>query len=449
MFPVVRRGVAVYVEGDGDAVEWAVKMTRLPEEATLKAVLGRQAVGPELLGTLATRLARFHAAAEGGPGVSALGRFEVVAGNARENFLQSQAQVGGTVSVAVFERLRALTEDHLRSLRPLIEDRAERGVPRDTHGDLRLDHVYLFPERSPPDDVVIIDCVEFSERFRYADPVNDVAFLVMDLAYHGRRDLARSFASSYFREAGDEEGRALLPFYSAYRAVVRAKVAGLKQAEPEVTPNEREAARASAWGHWLLALGELEEPLRKPCLLLVGGLPGTGKSTLARNLAQRANFTVIRSDVVRKDLAGVSANEPNPSFFAEGIYANEWTERTYAECLRRAEGILFEGGRVLIDATFREDRRRRMFLDAAGRNGIPGRVFLCRADAGIVRERLRLRRGDASDADWSVYQETVGLWQEPSPAVLSAVYYVDTGGSPEEALAFALDQLRHAGLAGS
>ena len=173
-------------------------------------------------------------------------------------------------------------------------------MPRDTHGDLHLDHVYLFPDRAPPADLVIIDCIEFNERFRFADPVADMAFLVMDLAFHGRRDLARAFADAYFRASGDEEGRALLPFYTAYRAAVRGKVEGMELAEREVPEAERAAALVRARAHWLLALGELEEPGRRPCLVLVGGLPGTGKSTLARGLAEQAGFTVIRSDLVRR-----------------------------------------------------------------------------------------------------------------------------------------------------
>src|SRR5262249_55001264 len=150
------------------------------------------------------------------------------------------------------------------------------------------------PDREPPGDLIAIDCIEFNERFRCADPVADAAFLVMDLIFHGRRDLADVFADAYFRAAGDVEGRALLPFYTAYRAAVRGKVEGFELTEKEIPEDERTAASARARAHWLLALGELEEPDRRPCLVLVGGLPGTGKSTLARGLAERADFIVIR-----------------------------------------------------------------------------------------------------------------------------------------------------------
>src|SRR6516162_5740462 len=201
--PVSHTESGVKMEGRGELVEWAVKMKRLPEEATLEKRLQRGQVEVGLLKALARKVAMFHARAETGEHVSAFGRFEVVARNARENFDQVAPQVGTTLSQAVFERLRRLTEEALARLGPMIESRAERGGPRDTHGDLHLDHVYLFPEREPPADLVIIDCIEFNERFRYADPVADMAFLRMDLTFHDRRDLARAFADAYFRAAGD------------------------------------------------------------------------------------------------------------------------------------------------------------------------------------------------------------------------------------------------------
>jgi aminoglycoside phosphotransferase family enzyme/predicted kinase len=440
--PIVRRGDSLHVDPadrTGHVVEWAVKMRRLSDEATLRWRLLHGQVDAERMRAFGRKVAEFHAAAESGPAISEAGRFATVAGNCRENFEQSAGHVGRTVDAAVFERIRRLTEESLDRLRPIIEARAARGVPRDTHGDLRLDHIYAFPGRSPPDDLVVIDCIEFNERFRHADPVADMAFVVMDLTFHGRRDLARVFADAYFEASGDAEGRELLPLYVTYRAVVRAKVEGFELGEREIPAEEKDAAIGRAHAHSLVALGALERPERRPCLVMTSGLPGSGKSTLARGLAERGGFEVIRTDVVRKELAGQSAER-------EEIYKSDWSDRTYRECLRRAEEILFRGRRVIVDANFRRDAMRRLFVDSARRWGVPCVLFHCRTTPDVARRRLETRRGDASDADWEIRQQLADEWEEFGTDVRPAVHAIDTIGTQQEAVAAAIEVLREVGL---
>ncbi|HEY7426852.1 MAG TPA: AAA family ATPase [Gemmataceae bacterium] len=443
--PVTRHGEGLRFGGEGEALEWAVQMERLPEEATLLNRLRRGAIDAGRVETLAQRVAAFHVATETSPHIATFARFDAIAANIGDNLKVADADVDNLIRRPVLERLHARMEETLARLRPRIESRAARGIPHDTHGDLRLEHIYLFPDKQPPDDLVIIDCIEFNERFRYADPVADMAFVVMDLMFEGRRELARTFADAYFQAMGDEEGRELLPLYTAYRSTVRAKVGGIKCAETEIPESERAAIRARVRAHWLLALGEVAEADRKPCLVLVGGLPGSGKSTLARGLAERSPFHVLRSDEVRKDLAQ-STGIPLQSSTTANIYTPEWTTKTYAECLRRAEELLFSGERVLVDATFREERWRRTFLEAAVRWGVPALLLLCRADPDIVRARLERRRRDVSDADWSVYLSLARSWQEVGDSTRPFSHEIASGGSVEETLAQGLEMLRTVGL---
>ncbi|MGO9920732.1 MAG: AAA family ATPase [Isosphaeraceae bacterium] len=444
--PIALDGPRVRVEGTGPAIEWAVKMQRLPETATLRSAVDDDRVDRTTIEELARRIADFHRRADRDGDIAEYGCFEVVARNARENFEQSAAQIGTTVSSSVFERLRTLTEEALVRLRPTIDERASRHVTCDTHGDLRLDHVYLFPQREPPGDMVIIDCIEFNPRFRAADPVADMAFLTMDLIRRGRRDVAACFRDAYFEASGDAQGRVLVPFYLAYRAAVRAKVDGMKAREPEVGEVERSVAQAAASAHWLVALGSLEEPRNRPCLVLLGGLPGTGKSTLAQALANRAGFVVIRSDLVRKELAGASGRDPAAASYGAAIYSAEWTERTYRECVRRAAAELRAGKRALIDATFRDESERASALDAAHRWGVPGLLLICQADPALVKDRLDRRRDDASDADWAIYLEAARRWEPLAPRTERLAHVIDSGQDSRAPLDQSLEVLRRVEL---
>ena len=440
--PIVRENGRVRIEGGGEPIEWAVKMTRLPDNATLERRLERGELNTVQLTNLAAKLADFHANADRGERISRCGRFDVVAGNARENFEQATPEVGRTVHPDVFRRLRTLMEILSVRLRPTIESRAERQAPCDTHGDLHLDHVYLFPDRAPPNDLIVIDCIEFNERFRFADPVADMAFLAMDLKFHGRPDLARPFADAYFAAAGDADGKELLPFYTAYRAIVRAKVKGFELREAEIPEAEKSKALARSRAHWLLALGELEQPQRRPCLLLVGGLPGSGKTTLARSLTDEGDFVVLRSDVIRKEVAGLAPETRAAAEFQTGLYSSEWTERTYNECLRRAGDLMFQGRRVIVDASFREDAHRLKFIDLAKHWGVPAAWLECQAESAVIRGRLQARRGDASDAGWKVYQAAAAHWEAPGVETSRKYHALDTGGSVEDMTKSAIALLR-------
>lgn len=444
---IMRTSGGCQFEGEGAPVEWAVKMRRLPDDATFLEQLRHGTIGAENVEALARRIADFHRGTESQPRDEEAGGFERVSQDVLDVFARSALHVGNTVHEQVYARTKLLTERTLADLHELIEQRFMQRKIRDCHGDLHLDHVYYFPERLPPADLVIIDCIEFNERFRLIDPIADMAFLTMDFAFYGRRDLAWAFAEAYFLASGDDEGRPLVPLYTAYRACVRAMVDGVLLTEKETETTDRNKARQRAQAHWLLALTELEAPSRKPCLLLIAGLPGSGKSTVARGLAERTGFSVIRSDVVRKELAGVPITNPTDDETRSKIYSVEWNEMTYSECLRRASELLFEGKRVVVDATFREERHRKTFLDAAVRWGVPGLLLHCHADPKIIRSRLDARAGDASDADWSVYLEMAQRWEAVAGTTERSRATISTEGGVDQAICSALDILRNEGLA--
>lgn len=475
---VVRRGAAIVVERDPaiyqreSVIEWAVWMHRLPESATFRSMLARRELGRPQLWTLAGVLANFYrdgaerAAAQ--PELARLGDLDTVTENVRENFAQldaiaDEARAAGQqppIDRDLLMRLRDATEAELASVRELIHARWEAGKIRDTHGDLRLDHVYELGASAAAEadlisdellaavgqrELLIIDRIEFNDRFRWADPIADVAFLYMDLQACGAWQLAGCFADDFIEASNDPEGAALLRFYAGYRATVRAKVAAMAAAEPERDRESQAKAKRKAEARARLALVQLARPRNRPCLVLVAGLPGSGKSVLARGLRETGNFAWIRADEVRKRLAGIDPLASGRSEVGEGIYTHEWSDRTYAACLARAADVCLAGGRALVDATFIEHERREAFVQAAIAWGVPTQLLVVSAPAELIRERLAAREGDPSDADWQVYQAARARWSPVDP-MLCRTTQIDASGSPHEMLSTATRALAQAGL---
>jgi aminoglycoside phosphotransferase family enzyme/predicted kinase len=428
-------------EGDGPVADWAVKMRRLPEDVTLRSRLNRGELSKHDCERVARRIAEIHRTSMPASGDDAANAVTTFRSQLNDNWQFAEQLPGGIVDREVMERIRSLSDQWLGRCGDLLQTRATLGLIRDVHGDLRLEHVFYFPESSPPGDIVILDGIEFDPGLRLIDVVADIAFMTMELSFVGRRDLAEAFAEAYFTESGDSTGRDVLPLFAAYRSAVRAKVAAILATESEVPEVDRNKGLTRSRSHWLWCLCELETPGRRPALVLVSGLPGTGKSTLARSLAEKARFEVIRSDVIRKEIFTVESSEQTGS-----LYTSDRTQRIYEECLERARRLLQAGKRVIIDATFQRDQDRQTFLQLAIDCGSRAIWLECTASAEITRQRIDARHGDASDADWSVYQLVSSRWQPASEPTERFHQRIETGLSGESACDAAMIVLRQSGI---
>ena len=252
---------------DGTVVDYAVVMVRLPDEAMLAYRVQTRTATPELLAGIARYVAQFHAAIPTSEYIASFGTLEVIRGNWEENFEQIRPFIGRTIDVATYDRISGYIHRFIDERAALFASRVRDGYIRDCHGDLRLQHVYIL---APPDvataqpgSIVILDGIEFNERFRYSDVSSEVAFLAMELDAARQPALSQAFVESYVAATGDTVLRELLPFYTCYRACVRGKVASFQLDEAEVPDIQREEARQQAVALFTLA-AELYQPADSP-----------------------------------------------------------------------------------------------------------------------------------------------------------------------------------------
>ncbi len=245
--PIVEENDGLRIEGQGEAIEYAVKMRQLPQDRMMDVLLPLGQVTPEMVGSVAEKLVSFHGKAETSPDIAAFGGLDVIRHNCDENFAQTEKYVGLTILRAKYERIKGYTDDFIRSNARLFEKRVIEGRIRDCHGDLHAAHVCF------TDDICIYDCIEFNDRFRYSDVASEVAFLAMDLDRYRQAGLSRHLVNTYVGLGHDEELLRLLNFYKCYRAYVRGKVEGFKLDDPLISQAEKAKALEAARGYFQLA----------------------------------------------------------------------------------------------------------------------------------------------------------------------------------------------------
>jgi aminoglycoside phosphotransferase family enzyme len=246
--PITQKKGRYVIGGKGEALESAVKMRRLPQEAMMDALLADNRVTPAMVGEVAQTVADFHRRADTSPEIQAIGGIEGVIQNTQENFAQTEKYFGVIIEPETYRRTKKYTEDFIKNKTPLFLQRMAEGRVRDCHGDLHAAHICFLK-----DGICIYDCIEFIDRMRYTDVAADVAFLAMDLDRYGRPDLSDVFVKAYIKASGDEELMKLLDFYKCYRAYVRGKVGCFQYEDPRIPAGEKEKIRANARSYFKLA----------------------------------------------------------------------------------------------------------------------------------------------------------------------------------------------------
>jgi aminoglycoside phosphotransferase family enzyme/predicted kinase len=443
--PVTREADgALALGGAGTPVEHVVWMRRLPADAMLIRRLERGEPLAPRLDALAARLAAFHAAAPTGPEVAAYADPARIEQEWRGNVAGLRPFVGRLLAAEDYEVLADFGPAFLRRHETLLRARQHAGRIREGHGDLHAEHVCFVDEPVPgtPDDsplppgIYVFDCIEFSLAFRATDVAAEVAFLAMDLDALGHPMLARRFATAYAQAAADPDLHRLLNFYACHRAAIRGKVEGLASEQPEIEAPARAAAAERARRHLALA-GRYAWSAGGPVLIAVGGLSGTGKTTVARTIAEATGFRLLASDPLRKARAGLRPEEPGPP----ALYTPAARAAVYAALAAEADAALAAGESLILDATWAQRADRAALARIARQHQRPWLLVVCTAPEEVVRERLARRAAEpsVSDARWETYVAQRAAYAPPGPEEPHIV--VDTSGTTAAARATVLRAL--------
>ncbi len=398
---------APIVGGDGQALEYAVKMREFSQEALASRLLSRDGLGAADIDMLAAQVAAFHASIEVAAPDSAFGRPDDILGIALQNFAQIRPLSAVAADHAELDALALWTKREHDSRHTELCGRQRDGFIRECHGDLHLGNIARIEGK-----LTIFDCIEFNDAMRWIDVMSEIAFTVMDLQDRGRVDLGQRFLNAYLEITGDYAGLSVLRFYLAYRAMVRAKVARLRAVQLG-SGDASQAVLAEYHGYVDLARSYAQPP--RPAIVLTHGLAGSGKTILSQALLEVLGAIRIRTDVERKRLHGLAPRDRSTAGIARGLYAPDATVATYRHVCKLARLVAASGHVTLVDATFLKRWQRDLFRKLAADLQVPFVIVSFSASESTLRERITRRAiegNDASDADLAVLDHQL-LVQEP------------------------------------
>jgi len=414
--PDVYLGVAEVRDPDGRPCDHLVVMRRMPAGRRLSALIRAGAPVAEPLRQVARILAAKHASAPRSARIDEQGGRDALRRRWDDNIEQAWSVRGRLLDAEAITEAGRLAGQFLAGREPLFDSRISGGRILDGHGDLLADDIYCLD-----DGPRILDCLDFDDRLRWLDGLDDAAFLAMDLERLGAAELAPRFIDWYAEYSGDPAPASLRHHYVAYRAFVRAKVACIQpgQDDPEAAAEVRRLA-AITLRH--LRAGAVT-------LVLIGGLPGTGKSALAAAVAGRLGYAVLNSDRIRKEIAGLPPERSAAVPYGTGIYAPSWTQRCYAELLRRARALLASGESVIADASWLSAKQRTAAATMADEVSAQLVQLRCTASEDLAQRRIRTRQHGVSDADAEIARHMAAA-MAPWPA--ATTMSTEGGGTGRE-----------------
>lgn len=392
---VTQTGDRYQFGGDGEPADYVIQMRQFPESCLFSDLLAQGDLTEDLLIQLAGVLVAYHQQGAIDDHIRSYGEATQIRQAFDENYEQSQRYVGVAQTQTQLDETKAYTDRFFADHADWFADRVAHNWVRECHGDSHLGNVALWNGT-----IYLFDCIEFNEPFRFVDTMFDLAFLVRDLDAAGRSDLSNVVLNAYIEQMGDWEGLQVLPLYLSRQAYVRAKITSFLLDDPAIPAADKQTAAETAALHYRLAWDYTRSPLGQASaahqgkLILMAGMSGSGKSTVARKLAQKMGGIYIRSDAVRKHLAGLPLQEKADS----SLYSAEMTEKTYARLQELGLMLARLGYPVILDARYDRQSIREAVLQAALAQGLSPQIVYCTAPIEVLQQRLQQRQGDISDA---------------------------------------------------
>lgn len=380
-------GIHYQIGNDGEVVDYAVKMQQFPQETLLTSLFDRGELTEDLLLQLAQVIADFHLKTYTDDRIRSFGEVAQVREAFDQNFEQTEHYIGGPQTQQQFDETQAYCDRFFAEQEALFVDRMRHDWIRECHGDLHLRNICCWNDK-----LLLFDCIEFNEPFRFVDVMYDIAYIVMDLEARQRRDLSTLFLNAYVEQTGDWQGLQVLPIYISRQTYVRAKVTSFLLDDPGVPAIEKQKAHETAATYYRMAW-QYSQP-QQGRLLLMTGLSGSGKTTVARHLSRHLGAIHIRSDAVRKHLGGIPLHQRGGS----DLYTPEMHQKTYDRLLDLGIKLASQGYSVILDAKYDRQEFREAALTAAQQHSLPLQIIHCDAPLEVLRNRLQHRTGDITDA---------------------------------------------------
>ncbi|MBD2450372.1 AAA family ATPase [Nostoc sp. FACHB-152] len=412
VLPITLEEEKYQLGGIGKPVEYVVKMREFPQETLLSNLFAQGKLTEGNLEELGRVVAQYHAKTETNDYIRSFGEVPQVRAAFDENYEQTEKYIGGPQTQQQFDETKAYTDKFFAERQELFHKRIENHYIRECHGDLHLRNICLWQDK-----ILLFDCIDFNESFRFVDVMFDIAYAVMDLEAQERPDLSNAYLNTYLEQTGDWEGLEVLPIYLNRQSYVRAKVTSFLLDDPGVPAAVKEEAAKTAAKYYKLAW-QYTQP-KQGRLILMSGLSGSGKSTTAKYLARQFNAIHIRSDAVRKHLGGIPLLERG----GDDLYTPEMTQKTYARLLKLGTILANQGFTVILDAKYDQAQLRQDAIAQAKKYQFPIQIIYCTAPLKVLEERLANRTGDIADA-------TVDLlttqFKQTEPFTATELSYVHT-----------------------